>query len=360
MDTALITDARQIMRSRLRGRIPSPSHFLCRHRYLYAWNSASCLPAPGFHLLMIRAVFSASDDNVLSALWEISVFWRDSFGLVRNPSVSLSIFISVLPPNFLFFPGSLLSFYPTFLLTIPSHSLFLYLTCLSRFFSAASQRRVGSPISLLHTLLTLRLSPPSPPSPSLPPSRPPSSISTPRWIALTLIFIHTVSPRLLDCPPLLWLFFFPSLAVPLSVYTPRFNIPSSIPALPLNALSLPPRLIPSLALPPPSSDVTFSLVFWKSSAGVRWCASLRHRSQINCNHGRRDVFDLSVLSALNAPRSLYLKPEQSLAIRHFLSSLILFVVYFAALSSLHCFPASFLTRRCSLNSTILYRTRRVD
>lgn len=359
MDTALITDARQIMRSRLHGRIPSPSHFLCRHRYLYAWNSASCLPAPAFHLLMIRAVFSASDDNVLSALWEISVFWRDSFGLVRNPSVSLSIFISVLPPNFLFFPGSLLFFYPTFLLTIPSHSLFLYLTCLSRFFFRSLPEESGKPyLSFAHSPHFKTVS--SLPTFPLPPSRPPSSISTPRWIALTLIFIHTVSPRLLDCPPLLWLFFFPSLAVPLSVYTPRFNIPSSIPALPLNALSLPPRLIPSLALPPPSSDVTFSLVFWKSSASVRWCASLRHRSQINCNHGRRDVFDLSVLSALNAPRSLYLKPEQSLAIRHFLSSLILFVVYFAALSSLHCFPASFLTRRCSLNSTILYRTRRVD
>ena len=153
MDTALITDARQIMRSRLHGRIPSPSHFLCRHRHLYAWNSASCLPAPGFHLLMIRAVFSASDDNVLSALWEISVFWRDSFGLVQNPSVSLSIFISVLPPIF-FFSGSLLFFYPTFLLTIPSHSLFLYLTCLSRFFSQPP-RGEWEALSLFCTLSSL-------------------------------------------------------------------------------------------------------------------------------------------------------------------------------------------------------------
>lgn len=173
MDTALITDARQIMRSRLRGRIPSPSHFLCRHRYLYAWNSASCLPAPAFHLLMIRAVFSASDDNVLSALWEISVFWRDSFGLVRNPSVSLSIFISVLPPNFLFFPGSLLSFYPTFLLTIPSHSLFLYLTCLSRFFFRSLPEESGKPyLSFAHSphFKTVSSLPTFPLPPSLPPA----------------------------------------------------------------------------------------------------------------------------------------------------------------------------------------------
>lgn len=176
MDMALITDAQQIMRSRLHGRIPLPSHFLCRHQHLCAWNSASCLPAPGFHLLMIWAVFSASDDNVLSALWEISVFWRESFGLVRNPSVSLFIFISVLLPNFFFF-RSLLFFYPTFLLTIPSHSLFLYLTCLSLFFHSLPEESGKPYLSFAHSPHFKTVS--SLPTFPLPPSCPPSSISTP-------------------------------------------------------------------------------------------------------------------------------------------------------------------------------------
>lgn len=53
----------------------------------------------GSHLLMIQAVFSASGDNVLSVLWEISVFWHDSLDLFE-----MSLLLS--PPLYL----SLLSF----------------------------------------------------------------------------------------------------------------------------------------------------------------------------------------------------------------------------------------------------------
>lgn len=87
---------------------------------------------------MIQAVFSASGDNVLSALWEISVFWCDSLDLF-GMSLLLSpplFFISALLPKFFF--RSLLFFYPTFLLiplAILAYSLFLYLTCLSFFLS---------------------------------------------------------------------------------------------------------------------------------------------------------------------------------------------------------------------------------
>lgn len=103
MDTALITDTRQIMRNRLCGGIHSPSHALSALIPL-CLKHCVVFTCAGFHLLMIQAVFSASGDNVLSALWEISVFWRDSLDLF---AMSLPLY----PPLFL----SLLSFQYFFL-----------------------------------------------------------------------------------------------------------------------------------------------------------------------------------------------------------------------------------------------------
>lgn len=206
----------------------------------------------GFHLLMIQAVFSASGDNVLSALWEISVFWRDSLDLFgMSLLLSRSLFLSLL--SFQNFSSALsFSFIPHFSYS-PHYSLPFTLSFsispVSHFFFEASQRRVRIPISLLHTLLTFRLSPPS----RLHAYQ--HQVNSP----LSLIFIHTASFFLLNCLSLLWMFF--CLAVPLWVYTRHFNIPSYILALPLNALSLLPALL--LHFLPPSSDVTFSLVFCK-------------------------------------------------------------------------------------------------
>lgn len=66
MDTVLISDARQIMRNRLHARhhtraIPMPIPLCLKRRIVFT--------CAGFYLLMIQAVFSASGDNVKSALW---------------------------------------------------------------------------------------------------------------------------------------------------------------------------------------------------------------------------------------------------------------------------------------------------
>lgn len=74
----------------------------------------------GFHLLMIQSVFSASGDNVLSALWEISVFRRDSLDLFRmSLLLSPSLFLS--PLSFQNFSSAFyFSFIPHFsLLPLP-------------------------------------------------------------------------------------------------------------------------------------------------------------------------------------------------------------------------------------------------
>lgn len=259
MDAALITDTRQIMRNRLHGRILSPSHSLCQHWYLCAWNTASCLPAPDFHLLMIQAVFSASGDNVLSALWEISVFWRDSLDLFgMSLLLSPSLFLSLRSfPKFLF--CTLLFFYPTFLLTPLAILSFSISPVFLRFFFffRASQRRVRTPISLLHTLLTFRPSPPS--STPLPPSRlhphqhqvnsPLPNIHSHRFP----FFSSTASPSpavfLSRCYHFQFtlhalIFRHPSFALPLSALSP-FRLPS-----------LPPPLSPSFQW----RDILFSIL----------------------------------------------------------------------------------------------------
>lgn len=164
MDTALITDARQIMRSG--SARPYPLTITLPLSALIPLRLKHCIvfTCTGFHLLMIQAVFSASGDNVLPALWEISVFRRDSLDLFRmSLLLSPSLFLS--PLSFqIFLPLS------TFLLShispySPRHSLPFPLSHLSfSFFSpTASQRIARTPISLLHTLFTFRLSSPSPP-----------------------------------------------------------------------------------------------------------------------------------------------------------------------------------------------------
>lgn len=180
----------------------------------------------GFHLLMIQAVFSASCDNVLSALWEISVSWCDSLGSFR---MSPALFLSPRSSQN-FFLRSRLFFHPTFLLpplAILTYSLFLYLTCLCVFVSLPEEREEPylSPAHSPH----FSLSPPS--------FLPPSSISTP---GPSYSFVPFPSPACLsfsDCP---------CLAVSLSVYTPHFNILSSIPlTTPQSFVSpVPPSLLP--------------------------------------------------------------------------------------------------------------------
>lgn len=153
MVTALITDVRQIMRNGLHR------FLLCQRWYLCAWNTASCLPAPGLHLLMIQAVFSASGDNVLSALWEISVFRSDSLDLFRTSPPSYFYLCSP-SKNFSF--SSLLSSHISPYLPSTFSPIHTISPVFLVFFPLrGSQRRVRAPISFLHTLLTLRLSPPS-------------------------------------------------------------------------------------------------------------------------------------------------------------------------------------------------------
>lgn len=97
MDTALITDARQIMRSGTAR--PYPLTITLPLSALIPLRLKHCIvfTCTGFHLLMIQAVFSASGDNVLSALWEISVFRRDSLDLFRmSLLLSPSLFLSPL------------------------------------------------------------------------------------------------------------------------------------------------------------------------------------------------------------------------------------------------------------------------
>ncbi len=122
MDTALITDTTQIMRNRLCSRILSPSHALSALIPL-CLKHCVVFTCAGFHLLMIQAVFSASGDNVLSALWEISVFWRDSLDLFGMSLLLYSpLFLSRL--SFQYFSSARpFFFYPTFLLTPLAHSL---------------------------------------------------------------------------------------------------------------------------------------------------------------------------------------------------------------------------------------------
>lgn len=120
MGLALITDARQIMRKKsARVCFPPPSYL----RLLWEPIPATrCLPEPRFHLLMIRAVFSTTGDNVLSALWEISVNGRDSLDLFEMSFPSDSIFILALSSTFVL---SVLFFLAVFVVLYHS----LYLTC---------------------------------------------------------------------------------------------------------------------------------------------------------------------------------------------------------------------------------------
>lgn len=94
----------------------------------------------------------------------------------------------------------------------------------------------------------------------------------------------------------------------------------------------------SLSLPavPPSLSPSF---WWRDSHSsilqvLAKCIILllTHRSQISFNHGRHDVFDLTVFSEVNAPCSLYLKLKQSLVICYLLYVLIFSVIY------LYCCP----------------------
>lgn len=178
MDTTLIADTRQIMRNRLHGCILPPSPSLCQHRYLCAWNSV-VFTCAGFHLLMIQAVFSASGDNVLSALWEISVFWCNSLDLFRmSLLLSPSLFLSLLSSQN-FSSALSFSFIPHFSLFplpfSPIHSFSISPVFL--FFCQSFPEESKKPyLSFAHSP-HFRLSPPSPTP--LPPSFPPSSISTP-------------------------------------------------------------------------------------------------------------------------------------------------------------------------------------
>lgn len=221
----------------------------------------------GFHLLMIRPVFSASGDNVPSALWEISVHFfcfprRDSLDLFEM-SLLLSPLLFLSPLSFpKFFFLSFLSFIPHFSLVSspfsPIHSSSISPVFL--IFFRASQRTVRTPISLLHTLLTLRPSPPS--TLPLPPPLPAFIHINTGWIA-PLPNIHSRG----------FPFFFSpaspsSVCVSLSLYrfqvtpcTLIFSHPSVLDSL---SLSLHPTFLPG--------DATFSLVFSQPMPSVCWCA----------------------------------------------------------------------------------------
>lgn len=143
---------------------------------------------------MIQAVFSG--DNVLSALWEISVFWRNRLDLLGMPLL-LSPYLFLSRLTFLKMSSALhFSFIPHFSLCLLPFARSLSLSHLSFSFFFFPELPRGdeskSPyLSFAHSppLLDCLLSPLLPPS--LPPLLPAFIPINARRITLSLIFLHS-------------------------------------------------------------------------------------------------------------------------------------------------------------------------